>query len=335
MKTVLYLLFFAAVLASAAGAQVFEIVPYPMTDNITGIQFLNTNTGFAVTSEGHFARTVNGAKSWVVDNIPPGVPLEDLSFINRDTGLLCGRGGTIYRTIDAGATWENRTLKDTMPWILSIRLLEHQVALAVGMTREASKPLTGVVWRSTDGGMHWDAQPSMGLGYGELFVEPGKRVCFQSFGKLNCSTDEGRVWTSEKTVEGKPGRATAFFGKTGVIVGNNGMCAYSNDGGKTWATVTADDNVHFTSVVLASEKLGYMAGTGGAMFRTDDGGKSWQKVMLPASFDVHAMCLIGRTLYAAGSGGHMVRATVGAPTSTTPTKTTPTKNTGAQKKTRP
>jgi photosystem II stability/assembly factor-like uncharacterized protein len=310
MKTRVLIATAIALLTPLVGAQTWEKVSFPVPENITGLCFLNSSTGYAVTSGAAVASTTDGGKTWTAGRMKYGIPLEDVCFRNKDTGYVCGRKGLLSRTVDGGAVWEDRSIEDSTAFMISIRPLDAINVLALGLVRDSTGRISGVAYRSIDGGKKWTKLPDMGLGFGELFYRPGSPICFQSWGLLHYSTDLGATWQSRPTTQGKPGRATAFYAKTGVICGNNGMAAYTADGGTTWNQVNADEAVSFTSVALVNDKLGYMAGTGGTIMKTVDGGKTWAQETVPVTFDIYELCLAGRYLYAAGKDGNIIRTSV-------------------------
>jgi photosystem II stability/assembly factor-like uncharacterized protein len=294
-------------LAVSLKAQEWEQVTAPTENNISGVTFPNPDTGYFVTQAGELGFTFDGGRNWRMLPIELGVVLEDVHFLNTRLGLACGRDGAIYRTTNGGRTWENHSLTDTLPLLLSIRLVTEKNAVAVGMSRETDTPLRGISLVSADGGQTWTRQESMGLGYGELFAVPGGPVYFQSYGQLHMSRDGGATWRTIRTVDGKPGRATAIYGGTGILVGNAGMTAHSSDKGKTWEVTPADVNLHLTSVVLVNADTGYAGSVGGQILMTTDGGATWENDPVPGENDIYDLALAGDDLFAVGREGYILR----------------------------
>lgn len=285
----------------------WEFVNTPVTTNITGISFCSPDTGQIVTHDGQFGYTFDGGRSWQLLPVAAGLPLEDVDFVNRDTGMVCGRRGAIYLTTDGGRHWTSRSLNDTIPWLLSVRMTTGETAVVLGMTRETATPLRGLSVFTSDGGAHWQSQESMGMGYGDLFQKPGGALYFLSWGHLHLSRDGGRTWKTTTTGDGQPGRSTAIIDSTGIMVGNYGMCVVSHDNGKTWNKAKVRADVHYTSVVMLDEKNGYIGGTKGALLKTTDGGESWTSETLPKAFDIFDIAVSSRYVIAVGSDGRIAR----------------------------
>ena len=67
------------------------------------IQFLNQNTGYAITSRGYCIKTINGGATWsynVMDMF-----CKSAYFVNAVTGYACGTGGGLKKTTNGGITW--------------------------------------------------------------------------------------------------------------------------------------------------------------------------------------------------------------------------------------
>ncbi len=295
-------LFCLLLLATGLQAQDWKASKFPIEETITGMHFPTPSLGYLVTSGGKYGITRDGGKYWDLYTIAGARALEDVYFKSKDTGLAVGRFGQIYRTVDGTKQWEDRSIKDTTVWITSAVFLNDTIALATGL--KPSENLSGVLYRSTDGGKKWEKSAVTGMGFGELCLAKGLPVCFQSFGRLNYSTDKGATWQFLTTVSGKAGRATAFYNNTGIICGNEVMCAFSRDRGKTWTTVPLEGDAALTSAVLVDDSLGYVGGTGGHLMVTRDGGKTWKKDgPLPQPVDIAKLTIAGDKLFVGAANG--------------------------------
>jgi photosystem II stability/assembly factor-like uncharacterized protein len=290
------------------GAEQWTILPFPIHETITGLSFPTPDIGYAVTSGGKYARSIDSGKTWkgyVLSKDEPAY--EDVFFLNKDTGVICGRRGFVARTIDGCKNWTRAFWGDTMISFTSVVILGPDAAVLIGLI--PGDLLKGVAYRSRDAGLNWVQLPDSGFGFGELFYHTGDPLCFQSYGKLHYSLDSGKTWSTLKTSMGKAGRATAFYGQTGVICGGMAMLSTSTDRGRTWTSVTMDKpDVHFTSVALVDEMNGYIAGTAGTVMKTVDGGKVWSpESVLKEPIDFACMQVVGNYLFIGGADGALVR----------------------------
>lgn len=294
------------IICSSAASQDWKIVNSPVEDNITGICWVHPDTFFIVTSKGNCARTYDGGKNWQVVRVAAGIHLEDVSFADSKLGVVCGRSGVLYRTVDGGATWESKSLKDTIPWFMDVEMFDAQTGLVIGMTRDSASPLRGLALRTTDSGLTWKKQKPLGLGYAEILYNRGGLVYLLSFGQLHSSDDFGKSWKSARTVDGMVARAVSIVGKTGILAGPNGMCAFSSDTGQTWTKLDQLSDKIYIAAEMVDEEVGYIGGTNATIMRTADGGRTWTAELMARSFDVLDMCLIGDRLFAVGSKGGII-----------------------------
>ena len=279
------------------------MVPYTQRENINGIYMVSPDTGFVVTSGGILSRTDDGGKDWRSWWIAKGRSLEDLHFITSDIGWVCGERGIIMNTSDGGIHWTNKQGMDTVSWMFDIEFLDRTHGLAIGVTRQEDAPMTGLAYRTTDGGIRWNKMETIGAGYSEIFHKPGNPVYFLSYGKINYSEDFGESWDWFKTVDGQPARALSLYGTSGLICGMEGMTAFTRDGGYNWHISQREKSTMFVAAQLIDDTTGYIGGTGGAILKTVDAGRSWTQEKLPRAFDVYDFFLIEDKLWAVGSRG--------------------------------
>ncbi|HUV31803.1 MAG TPA: YCF48-related protein [Acidobacteriota bacterium] len=296
-------------LARSAGfAQGWEAVEFPLRENITGASFVHPDTGHLVTNGGKHARTFDAGATWWGLQITAGEPLEDVYFLDGMAGYVCGRKGAIHMTRDGGEHWQNISWPDTAATLVSMCMMDKWTGVTTGLYPTKDIPFGGIALRTTDGGHTWRPLSLSGQAYGDLLNLPGDALYCASMGYLNVSRDKGKSWQSEKIGDGRPGRALALSGKNGVMIGNHGMCAYTEDSAKTWHPVDlGDDERHFTCVVMVNDTVGYIGGTKTSLFTTTDGGHTWQQELMAKSFHVLDLTLVGDWLWAVGTEGGIIR----------------------------
>jgi photosystem II stability/assembly factor-like uncharacterized protein len=310
LKTVLKRLLPVALAAwlplAAAGADDWVSVKIPVEEGLSGISFLNKDSGLVITNWGRYLLTTDGCRSWRTFVLKEGAAFEDVHYLNSRRAFICGRGGMLFRTVDGCATWQNQSLPDTLPWLTDVEMFDDQTGMVIGMTRRAESPFEGLALRTTDGGDTWHPLVSLGLGYAELCHRPSEPVYLLSFGKVSISFDKGKTWESVPTVQGEPCRAMAMHGLAGVIAGPGGMRAYTLDGARTWQLAKSQPDRVFIAAVIVSDTVGYLGGMGGVMMYTEDGGRTWKDEKIPEAFDIYDLALVADRLYAVGSDGHMI-----------------------------
>jgi len=176
------------------------MVPYTQRENINGIYMVSPDTGFVVTSGGILSRTNDGGKDWRSWWIAKGRSLEDLHFITSDIGWVCGERGIIMSTTDGGIHWTNKQGMDTVSWMFDIEFLDRAHGLAIGVTRQEDAPMTGLAYRTTDGGIRWDKMETIGAGYSEIFTRYTFSLTARStIRKISANPGIGsRQWTASR-----------------------------------------------------------------------------------------------------------------------------------------
>jgi len=160
---------------------------------------------------------------------------------------------------------------------------------------------------TVDGGKTWVPQTGLGMGTWRFFHRPGQPLYLLSFGQLHMSIDSGKTWTTTRTVEGPPGRTLSLYGRTGLIGGQAGMLAVSNDGGVRWRANNQGEEEQILASYLLDETTGYIGGYRAILKRTVDGGATWTTVAMPAQMDIAEFYLSGSYLYAVGTRGGIMR----------------------------
>jgi len=80
---------------------------------LSGINFLNSQTGY-VSGYGEIYRTTNGGIQWQINEIvPTNERLEDIIFFNINTGIIVGDKGTILKTYNGGGNFITGVLNST------------------------------------------------------------------------------------------------------------------------------------------------------------------------------------------------------------------------------
>jgi photosystem II stability/assembly factor-like uncharacterized protein len=304
--------FLILILATALSVTVSAGEWQPLTSGteqaITGLSFPHPDTGFFVTHGGELGTSFDAGDHWTVMPVDSTIPLESVHFYNGRRGLACGRNGGLMLTVDGGETWENHNLGDTKIWLISVRFVDSMHAVAVGMDREnGQSPHRGVLLTSDDGGRTWKRHETTGVEYGNLYVSQNRNVYFQSWGYLHMSQDRGRTWRAIKTLDGKPGRATAIMDNSGVLVGNYGMAAWTQDNGRTWQPSVPDSTTHYTGVAQLTTDSVFIAGHKAVVMVSADGGQTWKHDLPPDLFDIYELQLAGYYLYIAGTKGKLMR----------------------------
>jgi photosystem II stability/assembly factor-like uncharacterized protein len=197
----------------------------------------------------------------------------DFQDANNGWGIAANEGGTILRTVDGETTWLNAT----PPGLTGIGYSTDIYVMDVNNTWMQVPNVdffTGMLYRSSDGGLTWSS-----------FAAPFGGAIIQFLDASN-------------------GRALA---SRGVGLGSNSVEMYqTSDGGATWISVFNNDPTRSDSsdslplsgikngMTFLDANTGWVTGTrpvGGEvyLFITHDGGVSWaqQSIPLPPGYEIY------------------------------------------------
>ena len=190
---------------------------------ITGIQFINHDTGWLV--NGEIYRSIDGGLSWSQTS-GLSYPVSDLYFLDAQLGWCAGPEGRLFKSMDGGITWEEK-YSGTVNDLNAVYFIDE----SSGWIAEEGK-----VKKTTDGGETWqDIIPEGMIGASSL-----EDLCFidQDTGYLCGSNyllqtiDGGKTWISKPCFPAMHARAIFFTDKLkGWIVGEDGMIFHTENGG--------------------------------------------------------------------------------------------------------
>ncbi len=130
-----------------------QFLPMPTGGSVRDIYFVDSLLGFAV-SDSCILKTTNGGDNWIIKQQGYYI-LNRIKFINRDTGFACGGNNKLLKTINSGENWIITTPSTIFPFDMAV-LNSDTIWLA------SSNPVTGGVFRTTNGGLNWTQQFSGG-----------------------------------------------------------------------------------------------------------------------------------------------------------------------------
>jgi photosystem II stability/assembly factor-like uncharacterized protein len=94
-------------LATIDGGQNWNSVPYPFTQDVWSLYFLNANVGWVSERDGGFYKTTDGGLNWTAQQGKmPELTLNSIFFLDENYGWVAGRSGRLAKTTDGGRTWK-------------------------------------------------------------------------------------------------------------------------------------------------------------------------------------------------------------------------------------
>ncbi len=286
------------------------------TGNIYGMQYVNNNTGFAVSTDegGGVAsstlwRSDDSGESWSFLT----TLLNDrgaFRFIDENIGFTAYNtiGISISKTTDGGQTWTTTDYDNIDLYPCAIAFYDENNGLIAG---------EGPILRTTDGGNGWQ-QIDWNTNYydiindicyrsqNEVFVTGGASGADTFTGK---SVDGGQTWQITDVGDYGGGEKILFVNdNTAFIACGNNMILKSTDGGNSWneTVVNTSGFIRFKSLFFTDDNTGYAVGDGNVenFFITGDGGETWNPVNTGVSSGLNCLCFFDETEgLAAGGGG--------------------------------
>ena len=308
--------------------------------NFEGICFFDSNSGWAIGSEGTIAHTSNGGETWTIQNSSTNRYLFGTDFISNKEGWVVGEDGVILHTKDGGVNWHMQTSGTDAPfvdvdfvdtnygWIVCMEVwIIHTFDGGNTWARQASGTynelsavhfinskrgwITGVygmVLHTTNGGKIWNLT-KIPTGYeiiGAFFnnLETGWAVT--TVGAVFETKDGGQTWNKRRGPQSRDTLATmSFVSPTeGWAAGWYGNIYQTSDGGQNWVSKSANTMNHLSDIYLLSSVQGWAVGENGVIIRTNDNGSNWEMLTSEENQDLTEMQFINLTEgWAVGYGG--------------------------------
>ena len=287
------------VLYSSDGGATWQSLPSGLTSNLTGVHFIDNNTGWAVGEGGVIIRTTNGGGAWHTQTSGVTTALRAVRmFSDGQHGVAVGDAGTVLTTADGGAAWTPRP--GTAPVGVTLRdiAVEGSEAWIVGDA--------GVIRRSLDNGVTWMPVPIAFSNLREVEFVPGQtQIAWVAGadGRIARTSNGGATWTFVNAINGSStkghtlnalgvGDAThAWVGGTVLVADESGWegdwdppeslpswFIWTTKNGASWQHLIGGHYPWFFDVKAATEDIAYLVGMDINAMRTMDGGQTWQEL---------------------------------------------------------
>ena len=313
---------YAALFSSTASAQSgWTVLNSWSLNDLSGVHFINVDTGYAVGASATVLRTTNAGVSW--QNVSPSGITANFNGVyafnepaNRVVAV--GDGGAIQLSTDGGNHWTS----------VSSGLTDDLYSVSFmgggGICGGGSQSILN----TTDAGSSWSIVQSgfFGGGFrGTCMLSPqigmvgGENSIFQPlFGR---TTDTGNNWSfvafylnsNEGRVNGIDFTDVSRGYAAAAVWDGRGGVARTTDGGDTWTTTFFPSDLYGINFPISATGLvGYAVGDSGRIIKTTDAGDTWRQLTsgTPASLrGVHFLDFDEG--YVVGDGGTILKTTTG------------------------
>ncbi len=243
--------------------------------NLTGIFFINDQTGWVVGYPGYIGRTTNGS-SFVQQTTGVQDRLNDVFFINVNTGWVVGGDFSverIFKTTDGGSSWLTQS-SNTANKLFSVYFFDENTGWSVG------GPSSPKIIKTTNGGANWVTEftaVSTPL-YSVMFANAntGWAVAGYLGGEtIIKTTNGGDNWFSQASGDSRYLRDCFVLNSNKAIaVGQGGKVVITTNGGDNWIVQTTGSSIELWSIDFPNDSIGYAIGDN-VVLKTTNGGFSF------------------------------------------------------------
>ena len=297
---------------------------------ISGMYFVNQNTGYIILDSSSVFKTTNFGNNWFfISKIPlVGSPLT--KFINVNTGFVIGVGTNyryystkMLRTSDGGFNWVT-VIEDDSNRVDKLTFINNLTGFAAGSKYDGNHYSVKVM-KTTNSGNTWDSIPNsiidLSVSCMEFinvntgFIGGQYSPASTASGKILKTTNGGLNWELQGFTFGQyVGKIIFFDTFNGYIISDYWYYKTTN-GGESWAYFPFNyggyhdiGNVYFTDMNTC-----FAVGYGGLIIKTTNRGTNWTKVLPNGEnktfYDVKFAD--ESTGFAAGDYGEVLRTTDG------------------------
>lgn len=261
--------------ANAAGSwSTISCRPACADADLFAVDFVDDETGWAAGTDGVIVRTDNAGNSWRRQSVPIDADITTLRFRDRFTGFAGGRFRGVLVTTDGGRNWTHDTAVATPVSDFSV---DGEFTFALGgrslFRTDDAKTWTRVgalqagsldfvddrngwaageeVLTTDDGGRTWtEIDTGVSEGWSAVdFTSPTDGWVAGTAG-LYATTDGGDTWSELDCAEACAELRDAAHSPSGVgvVAGDRGLLAETEDGGETWASPGLGTELGDTSI---------------------------------------------------------------------------------------
>lgn len=258
-----------AILRTYDGGVRWERMVNGLTNNPMAMHVWDADRAVVVGENGSVYRTTDAFTTIQGSNDPVYGHFNSVFFVNDTLGWAGTQTGRIYRSTDGGGSWTlTQSGLGTNNPVHTIQFLDTEVGYAACSG-------AGMVLKSTDGGLTWQASgPEYLVLILDLhFYDTSTGVGVGSAGRVIRTTDGGATWDSIPSNTTYVMNDLDVQGDVMVACGWWGRTIRSTDAGLSWTEIQVG-NIEHRSVSLLPSGQGLL-GTDGRILGTDDMGLTW------------------------------------------------------------
>lgn len=235
------------------------------------LQFLNEQTGFALTGNRIF-KTTNGGQSWSAGPyISAEYGFSDFHFVNENEGFTAGSFGAFAKTTDGGATWINSVTPYTNG-LFAVWFISSTTGYIAGASNQ--------IGRTTNGGASWITTTLEDVvGFYDIQFSGSTGYAVGWYGAIYKTTNTGVSWSREN-VPGSSGEnlySVSLNGSETALASGQYGAVYLRNASSTWYDVNPRRLGSSTSIAWATAEKGFVTLSSGYLLSTTDSGETWSE----------------------------------------------------------
>ena len=273
------------------------------------VQFLNSNTGWAVGGLGTILTTTNGGTNWIQRSSGTDQDILQVSFTDASNGWIACID-SVRRTTDGGISWAtqrqsynlsfaihfvnsnigwiggtssllNKTTNGGLNWVQS-EFLSSSSITSFSFINANTGWIAGTnafLRKTSNGGDNWIIQTGTATGYDYqsiYFVDQNNGWIAGSVGHIIHTTNGGTNWTLQTTPPHFENWISVYFvnSLTGWIAGFNGKILKTTNSGANWLLLSSGVISQLNSIYFTDSNTGWVVGDSGKILKTITGGTS-------------------------------------------------------------
>lgn len=221
----------------------------PTRNTMTGVVFLDNQTGYAVGHAATILKTVDGGENWTMQyNERRGeTPLFGIHFADAQNGIAVGGFSYTFETKDGGQSWTQRSLVEDSYDDFHLNDLFSDKKGNIYIPAEF-----GTVYKSVDRGRTWQAIETGydGSFWGGMALTNGDILVFGMRGNVWRSANGGKNWqqVDTDTDQSVSGGTQLDDGRI-VLAGLSGTVLVSSDNAKSFEVQNRPDRLSFATAI--------------------------------------------------------------------------------------
>jgi len=236
------------------------------------------DTRFVGGSGNRIIRTTNKGTNWTQMNTPGSeTSIRRIWFPSPSRGIAINTKGQVLKSTDSGSNWTQAQYFPNFV-LRGLYFKDSLNGLLCGDSAYNFHDYLGKIWKTSDGGESWDfADQGPGLLYDIGFSSPdtgfivGGIVLNDAYYSVIIKTTDGGI-TWYNPMAGSPILPHFLYkikvaGDKGIVVGHQGECYRTNNGGNTWTRVFSSTFSRLYGLDFPGPDTGYAVGYNSTILR--------------------------------------------------------------------